>query len=457
MPPSWCFNPLRALVFALVCTALLDGTAAYGQGDDTYRFTPGAGVVQVLNLEATSEGARWTWSCPSAAANWDSALLGLRLRALKDSKDEPRVEFITDSFRIVQHVERDINGLRWLNISGLRGQVAQGRPVDVRGHGVLLEPGPAQLRLFTNHLKLEDRVLILAPHPDDAEIAAFGVYAGSKATIVTVTSGNAGDANYRDHFSDPAEQYRFKGFLRVMDSVTVPWMGGIPPERCFNLGYFDARLSDMHAKPREAVAEMYGPNRDTSVYRRANLGGLLGKGPRTNTWAHFVQDLVAVFQKVRPRVIILPHPFLDTHEDHAFTAVATLEALEQWKAPVTLLLYTNHAGGDRYPYGPAGTPAPLPPWSGRELEVEGFYAHPVNPETQRLKLFALDGMHDLRLSPTEQAACLTGDVRPQRGDYPRAPEVDYFRRGPRPEELFLVSGREGFRRMVQRFLESRKE
>lgn len=457
MSPSWRFKSLGALLCVLLGVTLLGGTAAYGQGDDTYRFSPGAGVAHSLSLEATSEGARWTWSCPPAAANWDSALLGLRLRTLKDSKDAPRVEFITGSSRIVQHVERDINGLRWLNISGLRGKVAQGHPVDVRGHGVLLESGPAQLRLFTNRLALEDRVLILAPHPDDAEIAAFGVYAGSKATLVTVTAGNAGDANYRDHVSDPAEQYRFKGFLRVLDSITVPWMGGIPPERCFNLGYFDARLADMHAKPREAVAEMYGPNRDTSVYRRANLSGLLAKGPRTNTWAHLVQDLVTVFQKVRPRVIILPHPFLDTHEDHAFTAVATLEALERWKAPVTLLLYTNHAGGDRYPYGPAGTPAPLPPWSGRELEVEGFYAHPVTLETQRLKLFALDAMHDLRLSPTEQAACLTGDARPKRDDYPRAPEVDYFRRGPRPEEVFLVSGRDGFRRMVQRFLESRKE
>lgn len=457
MSPSWCFNPLRALVYVLLGTALLGWTAAYGQGDDTYRFSPETGLAQPLNLEATSEGARWTWSCPPAAANWDSALLGLRLRVLKDSKDAPRVEFITGSFRIVQHVERDINGLRWLNISGLRGQVTPGRLVEVRGHGVLLEPGPAQLRLFTNRLNLKDRVLILAPHPDDAEIAAFGVYAGSKATIVTVTSGNAGDANYRDHVSDPAEQYRFKGFLRVLDSITVPWMGGIPPEHCFNLGYFDARLPDMHAKPREAVAEMYGPNRDTSVYRRVNLGGLLAKGPRTNTWAHLVQDLVAVFQKVRPRVIILPHPFLDTHEDHAFTAVATLEALERWKAPVTLLLYTNHAGGDRYPYGPAGTSAPLPPWPGRELEVEGFYAHPVSPETQRLKLFALDAMHDLRLSPTEQAACLTGEVRPQRDDYPRAPEVDYFRRGPRPEEIFLVSSREGFRKLVCQFLDDRAE
>ena len=40
-----------------------------------------------------------------------------------------------------------------------------------------------------------------------------------------------------------------KGYLRAVDSVTVPWQGGIPPQRCFNLGYFDARLEEMRARP----------------------------------------------------------------------------------------------------------------------------------------------------------------------------------------------------------------
>lgn len=55
-----------------------------------------------------------------------------------------------------------------------------------------------------------------------------------------MTCGNAGDALYAEHIPDPVRQYRMKGFLRAIDSVTIPWQGGVPPERAYNLGTFDA-------------------------------------------------------------------------------------------------------------------------------------------------------------------------------------------------------------------------
>jgi hypothetical protein len=85
-----------------------------------------------------------------------------------------------------------------------------------------------------------------------------------------------------------------------------------------------------------------------------------------------------------------------------------------------------------------------------------MYSHPVPPELQVRKLFALESMHDLRLSPDEQAICHTEGVvfRP---DYPRIPEVDYFRRGVRSEELFFVHTRDGVRGLVQTFLQDLAE
>ncbi|MDP2877532.1 MAG: PIG-L family deacetylase, partial [Holophaga sp.] len=345
MFPFRILNSIRAL--ALVCFSLgFLATPLRGAGDDTYRFTQGMGEERVLNLEAMPGGARWTWALSS---KWDTALLGLRLHAIEGAKSDTWVEFTSGSHRLRQHIEADVQGLRWLNITGLRAHLAEGRTVEIIGHGVQVEPGSATLRTFANRPNAKARILILATHPDDAEIAAFGLYAGSDATIVTLTCGNAGDANYKEHFSDVAEQYRFKGLLRAMDSITVPWLGGIPPERCFNLGYFDARLQEMHDRPKEVLAEVYGPNCDISIYRKANLGNLLAKGPRTNSWPHLVEDLAEIFRKVRPTLIVMPHPFLDTHRDHGFTAVAAMEALERWKQPVTLFLYTNHAGKDLYP------------------------------------------------------------------------------------------------------------
>ncbi len=88
--------------------------------------------------------------------------------------------------------------------------------------------------------------------------------------------------------------------------------------------------------------------------------------------------------------------------------------------------------------------------------MEGIYSQPVSADMQRRKLFALESMHDLRLSPAEQARCLPPGTTPQRDDYPRLPEVDYLRRGPRSDELFFVFGRDGVRDLVQSFLAGRK-
>lgn len=416
--------------------------------DDAYRFLPGAGEEQSPTLSATETGVRWSWVHP-AASDWDTALLGVRVSAGPEA--EPRVEISAGSVRLVQYLETGARGLRWLNLTGLRRQLSDGVAVDIHGSGVTIEPGPATLRVFASRLSLSRPILVLAPHPDDAEIAAFGLYAGRDATIVTVTAGNAGDFNYRASVGDPAEHYLFKGYLRAVDSVTVPWQGGILPERCFNLGYFDARLEDMRQRPEEPVSEMYGPNQDVSIYRRANIGRLLPTTSRTNTWAHLVEDLASVLRKVKPAIVVMPHPFLDSHRDHQLVAVAAVEALERWKKPALFLLYTNHASANRYPFGPAGTVMSLPPWAGPELPVEGIYSHPVAAELQRRKLFALESMHDLRLSPAAQSTCWTpGAAAPQDAN-PRFPGYDYLERAVRSEEVFFVFSRDKVRELIRAF------
>lgn len=425
-----------------------------GADDDRYRFAQGRSEELSVTLAADASDTRFEWPRP-AAPDWDTALLGVRVDA--GAEAEPWVEARAGSATTRQYFEAGARGLRWLNLTGLRSQLTPGAPVSIAGHGLSLEAGTAALRVFANRLDFRRKILILAPHPDDAEIAAFGLYMGSNATIVTVTSGNAGDNNYKDSFPVPAEQYLFKGYIRAVDSVTVPWQGGIPPERCFNLGYFDARLATMHAKPTEVVPEMYGPNDDVAPYRRANVGRLLPNGSRKNTWANLVADIVAVLKQVKPGIVVMPYPQLDTHLDHEFVSVAAVEALEKWKGDARFLLYTNHAFDNLYPFGPAGSTMSLAPWSGPELPIEGVFAKTVTSDTQRRKLFALETMHDLRLAPAEQNECLPPGIQSKRDDYPRTPESDYLRRGPRSEELFLVFERAGVRDLIHSFLAAHKE
>jgi LmbE family N-acetylglucosaminyl deacetylase len=434
---------LLSALFMLLASA----TLAAAQTDDRYRFVTGQSDEQAVTLARTPDGVSFTWTQP-ARTGWDTALLAVRSAG---AEARPYVEIDAGGARIQQHLDMNAVGLRWLNLSSIRGQLTNGTAVQIRTHGITIEPGATTIRLFTNALDLRGRILIVAAHPDDAEIAAFGLYAERNATIVTVTSGNAGDFNYRANVSDPAEHYLLKGYLRAVDSVTVPWQGGIPPERCFNLGYFDARLQTMRQSPETPVSEVYGPNQDVMPYRRANIGRLLPVESRPATWKNLVEDLGKVLRAVRPEIVVMAHPALDNHPDHQYASVAMFEALEAWNGRPAFLLYTNHASENRYPFGPANTSVTLPPWHASDITVERVYSHPLDATLQRRKLFALESMHDLRLSPEEQDTCDLPGIQ-RRPDYPRMPEVDYLRRAPRPEELFFVFGRDGVGNVIRAFL-----
>ncbi len=412
---------------------------------DPYEFAPTGSVAVVVRLTRTAEGVRFTF--PRTGAPWDTALIAVRSWG---AERDPWVEVSAGESSVQQYLDPNAVGVRWLNLAGLRAQLAAGSEVTIRTHAVTLEAGAATLRLFDNHLDLNQRILVIAPHPDDAEIAAFGLYADRQASVVTVTAGNAGDMNYRASVSDPAEHYALKGYLRAVDSVTVPWQGNIPPQRTANLGYFDGRLDAMYLAPTQTIPEVYGPNTDVARYRRANLSTLVSGGAHSNAWQHLVEDLGEVLRKVNPGIIVMPEPRLDTHLDHEFTSVALDQALEQWRGNPVFLLYTNHTDGNHYPYGPAGTVVSLPPGE-QHIGVQRVYSYPTAHALQVRKLFALESMHDLRLSPDEQLACgaVTAAHRP---DYPRNPEDDYFRRAPRANELFYEYDRAGERAVIQDFL-----
>jgi hypothetical protein len=238
--------------------------------------------------------------------------------------------------------------------------------------------------------------------------------------------------------------------LRAVDSVTVPWQGNIPPERTANLGYFDGRLDAMYLAPKQTIPEVYSANTDVAPYRRANLSKLVSSAARSNSWQHLVEDLVEVLRKVNPGIVVMPDPRLDTHPDHEFTSVALVQALEQWQGNPIFLLYTNHTDSDHYPYGPAGTVVSLPPGE-RPVCIQKIYSHPTAHALQIRKLFALESMHDLRLSPDEQMTCGSVAIA-HRPDYPRIADVDYFRRAPRANELFYVFNKSGVRAAIQDFL-----
>jgi LmbE family N-acetylglucosaminyl deacetylase len=442
---------LRTAIVTVVWAVTL---GAQPPSPDTFMFRDGGSRLVNVTLAREAAGMVMTW--PGDAGDWDTALLGVTVASgLPDAFVEIAAAGRSDR----QYFSAEDAGPRWLNLSFLRGAVPAGARVSVHANGLQLSDGVAPMRLFSNNLDLSRTILVLAPHPDDAEIAAFGLYADRNATIVTVTAGNAGPRSYEAVFDNDAEMYHFKGRIRLIDSITVPWQGGIPPARAFNLGYFDARLAAMHDQPAAVIPEMYGPNTDIGAYLRYNLGSLLPKRPRASTWTNLVDDLDAIVRKVKPAVILAPHPQLDSHADHQFTTVALEQALARRRRRATLLLYTNHADRNRYPYGPAGTIMSLPPPVAQRVPIDRVYSHPVPADRQRRKLFALESMHDLRSSPSR---LYQAEIGPDRMRSPELPGpsavggVNYLRRAPRSNELFFVYDETTVKPVLAAFLDARR-
>ena len=90
------------------------------------------------------------------------------------------------------------------------------------------------------------------------------------------------------------------------------------------------------------------------------------------------------------------------------------------------------------------------------MVLDRVYSHPVSPALQRLKLFALESMHDLRMSPTRQYQLAREEARAMAPEKPGPePDITYLRRGPRSNELFFVYDRDSFGTMIKAFLASR--
>jgi LmbE family N-acetylglucosaminyl deacetylase len=438
---------------SLACTALwLTASVASQEAFDTGRFVFQEGSSRTMSVTLTEAGGSHTFTWPELLGpRWHTALLELQV-STDVSSEPPFAEIVSPGASERQYFGIGEGGVRFLNLTFLRAAAA-GTPIRLHGVGVTLHNREATLRLFDGAPDLSKRLMVLAPHPDDAEIAAFGLYAHRDAVVITVTAGNAGVPTYEAVFDDPADQYLFKGRIRLIDSITIPWQGGIPPERAFNMGYFDARLAEMYDKRDAVVPEMYRANSDINVYRRENIGRLLPMRSRESKWTHLVEDVLALLKKVKPAVVIAPHPQLDSHRDHQFTTVALFEALQRWKRPVALMLYTNHADRNRYPYGPAGTLMSLPPVANAVVPVDRVYSHPLSIDLQRRKLFALESMHDLRFSPTRQYQLARPDSRAVTAEkVGPEPDITYLRRAPRSTELFYLYERGTFDAMMRAYL-----
>ncbi len=350
---------------------------------------------------------------------------------------DPAVELLGGDNPDRQVFERGVNGLRYLNLSGQAQALSAGQ-LRVRGRHCQVHGEPLLWSVEQPDYRRQ-RVMVIAPHADDAELAAYGLYSQADETwIVTLTAGEIEAEHYQQMGLSSVEASRLKGRLRAWDSIAVPRWAGVPAAHCVQLGYFCLQLPAMQAAPNQPMPSREAGLDDIRGFRQLNPFALPGDQDGRPTWNNLLADLREVLLKARPQVIVLPHPSLDPHPDHICAQQAVLEALKglEWQ-PTTLLGYANHLhDNDRWPMGDSGAGIALPPVFD-PAQVLQPYCLALSPQQQIDKAMALGMMHDLQpRAPFKRRLrrCLQRWLAGRRGS-PYG-ENEFFRKAVRRHELF---------------------
>lgn len=376
-------------------------------------------------------------------AGFHTVFLEMNLKStLKGFANEPEIKMIAGIDTLSQNLECRVKGIRYINIS----QFIQNEKNEIQFEfdGCKLQSNGIKLIAYQNIPAQNQKYLILAPHPDDAEIAAYGLYAShpDSTFIATVTAGDAGSMNYDEVYADSTVHYIKKGKIRAWNSATVPMLGGIAPENAINLGYFDAMLFSMYSDTTKAVQTRYVNTSDMSLFRSANCTHLPDSLVPQATWRSLVNDIKFLLLKVKPTVVLSTFPALDSHNDHKFTTVALLQAMNELQYDsCQLWLFTNHFPTyEFYPLGKLGSFVSVPPIvEGTSPYFDKLLSFSVPKPLQADKIIALDAMNDLR--PDTQfrnTKASWQQTKKNFWDKLYLQESDYFRRSVRSNELFYI-------------------
>ena len=406
----------------------------YSPGDDyQYRFAehhevPGVrlqGNALVVDQPLTLDGSETLVLALPIKSSWLGRFF------------DPSIELTGSERTDDQAFERGVRGLRYLNLTGFSADVSAGR-LRIRGRRCSVQ-GQPRLWSFRQADARRQRMMVIAPHADDAELAAFGLYSqADESWIVTLTAGEIEAEHYQKMGMRPAEAARIKGRLRAWDSISVPRWAGVPESRCVQLGYFCLQLPAMQAAPDQPIASREADLSDTRLFRQFNSMPLPGDVDGAPTWNNLIADLRALLLHARPQVLVMPHATIDPHPDHICSQAAVLEALQglEWQ-PQWVLGYANHLhDNDRWPMGDAYSGVALPPVFDSSQELVP-YSIELNTEQQRDKAMALGMMHDL-----QPPAALKRRVRRWLQKllagrrWPGEGENEFFRKAVRRHELF---------------------
>jgi LmbE family N-acetylglucosaminyl deacetylase len=235
------------------------------------------------------------------------------------------------------------------------------------------QPLPALASLVAS-----DRVLIVAPHPDDESLCCAGLIrrtltTGGSVAIVWITSGDAFelDAMVIERTLRPrAAGLEMLALMRMNEARAAAAKLGVPTSKQFFLGYPDRGLRQLLAR-RERVFRSRYTGADHVPY-----DGTLAQGS-AYTGSNLERDLSSVIAKFKPTLVFAPSA-ADVHPDHRATSELLTRVLTPLRRQGIARYWVVH-GGEGWP-APTGlhrelrqTPPPVAlqaPWQRLTLTAD---------------------------------------------------------------------------------------
>jgi LmbE family N-acetylglucosaminyl deacetylase len=234
-------------------------------------------------------------------------------------------------------------------------------------------------------LTASDRVLIVAPHPDDESLCCAGLIQrargiGAEVGIVWITDGDGFeiDAALVERTLRPrGDPSRRLGLVRRAEARAAADALGVRREHQYFLGYPDRGLRDL-------LNSMAQVPLKSPYTGESSVGDLEAVRPgAAYTGANLRRDLGSVLDSFAPTWVLAAAP-QDLHADHAASGALTRQLLMERRAVGRMRLWIVHAG-HHWPrprrYAP-GLPL-LVPQIAQELAWQTFALHPDEVRAKR--------------------------------------------------------------------------
>ena len=202
----------------------------------------------------------------------------------------------------------------------------------------------------------DDRIIVVAPHPDDEVLGAGGLIqqacaAGAEVHVIYLTSGDHNQIAFklyklRLHLSP--SQYIAFGELRHREAAAATALLGLTRDQLTFLGYPDYGTMQIWRDHWGMTPAFRSDATHTNAVPYPDAFGY-GQSYRPE---NVVADFVKLFQRIRPTKVFVTHP-ADTNPDHRaaanFVRLAALE-LGAEQTPPQLYYYVVHFGRWPFPY-----------------------------------------------------------------------------------------------------------